>query len=78
MRRAKSPGMTNQLFNEESRKRLVKAMMSAIFDGSVRQTNIDQEEMSSFSMHLIMNNARRKWVTTYRCGAKLRNFCQKI
>ncbi len=37
MRRARSPGMTNQLFDEESREKLVKAMMVAILDGSARQ-----------------------------------------
>ena len=37
MRKAKSPGMTNQPYDVESRKKLVKAMMAAIFDGSMRQ-----------------------------------------
>ena len=37
MRRAKSPGMTNQPYNVEARNKLVKAMMAAILSGSMRQ-----------------------------------------
>ena len=75
MRRAKSPGMTNQPYGVEVRNTLVKAMKEAILSGSMIQyQNRPRRNVLIFNA-LTMTNARRKWVTTYRCGTKSVNFC---